>query len=374
MNRKRRNLVVWLGVSQILLALILTFSTSVWAASSRRLPVAYNTSTFGGSTRDFTVAQVWADLTSKDLTAETGQGKGEVLVCYPDLPSYDQYVTLLGAIANSQYFRLIRAAPGHERQVVFNYTGETIFTVRLHEPYASLHDLVIRNNGAAPYCMDVYHSYSTGIMVGCQFGPSVNSGGANGLIIVGPGYEALGCRSYVIDCVFKYHSSIHINVWNEYSSAICNDGYYDKHYIYNCLIDGADLAFRGKGVWEIKNTIARNVLGITYGFGTFNISSSLVTTGAGDVVFEADSVHTASNDTAARDTGASLAADEYFAFSDDIDGGARPFGSAWDIGPDEYGAEAPEPETTTPVRHGPWLLDPWGKTPFNGSGKMGLLN
>ncbi|MCK4946132.1 MAG: hypothetical protein KAS59_07710, partial [Alphaproteobacteria bacterium] len=46
--------------------------------------------------------------------------------------------------------------------------------------------------------------------------------------------------------------------------------------------------------------------------------------------------HLASNDTGAKDLGTDLSDDTNLAFSDDIDGQARPGGASWDIGGDEY--------------------------------------
>jgi hypothetical protein len=54
--------------------------------------------------------------------------------------------------------------------------------------------------------------------------------------------------------------------------------------------------------------------------------------------------HLASSDTNAIDYGTSLAADASLAFSDDIDGESRPYGSTWDIGADERGASTIEQE------------------------------
>ena len=48
--------------------------------------------------------------------------------------------------------------------------------------------------------------------------------------------------------------------------------------------------------------------------------------------------HLASGDTNAKDQGTTLSADSSLAFSDDIDAQGRPYGSAWDIGADEYGS------------------------------------
>jgi len=53
-------------------------------------------------------------------------------------------------------------------------------------------------------------------------------------------------------------------------------------------------------------------------------------------------LHLAPTDAAARDAGVSLAGDSYLPFAVDIDGNARPYGAAWDIGADEDSSFTPD--------------------------------
>ena len=62
--------------------------------------------------------------------------------------------------------------------------------------------------------------------------------------------------------------------------------------------------------------------------GKTAVTVAFVNTGSQDF-------HLAAADTAAKDAGSNLSADQYLAFATDIDLQSRPFGSAWDIGADE---------------------------------------
>jgi len=296
-------------------------------ASSRRLPTSYNTSTFGGVTRDYQSLAVWEAATDNDLVTAA---KGEVLDCYADSVSYDQTVLIIGAITNTSYFRVIRAAsgeghsgvPGSGVQFIHNEDGiATMFSV--NEDYAQVQDLVITMNGNSATSRFTIRVISSGInnvgIIGCLV-KNLNSGAGSGY-----GYFCSAASSYQIVNTLMYECK--------------TDGILQTSgtgYIYNCtVVDNADdgIDFDG-GTMTVKNCVAQG-----NGGDDIEGSPTQVTNVTSGVLFQdaaADNYLLSGSDTAAKNQGTDLSSDANYPFDDDVIYTTRPQETDWDIGFNEY--------------------------------------
>ena len=77
-------------------------------ASSRRNATNENISSFGSAGRDYTSLATWESDTDNNLV---GLAQSEVLEGYADAASFNGTIVIAGAITNSSYFRIFRAAP-----------------------------------------------------------------------------------------------------------------------------------------------------------------------------------------------------------------------------------------------------------------------
>ncbi len=316
-------------LAALVLALVALLPAPLLADSARKMPLSYNVATFGGPGRDYTTLQAWEDATDNDLVAA---GKGEVLLCYPDSAAYAQRVTISGAVTNASYFRVIRAAPGFERQVVLDYNGVlgsydgTVLVT--NENHVGLYDLSIRHHistSASVNTKDIFIQGNTAgacRVVGCRLGPSVNTGSdmasagqvyGDGRLVVadsvvaaypeGYGIIQNNGQLYVLSSVFYG-----VNQTALYSQAATSIAV-------NCVLQGNGANFYG-AAWLITTCKTDGTV-------------SFVNAAAGDF-------HLSDTDASAKDHGTDLSSDAIFPFSDDMDGDLRPQGAAWDIGADEW--------------------------------------
>lgn len=323
-----------------LLAALLALSGTGFPASSRPLPAAYNEKTFGsaGHGRDYTSLQAWENDTDVNCVANL---KGEVLTCYPDEASYDQTVAIGTATVNPGYFRVIRAAPGYERQVVIDSSASQETSAGViwdaAESFFGLYDLTVKLHVNDDVIVKaLFFSGCQGIKVaGCVIGPlsNVNAAGCIGMQLYG------GATATVANTVFRGNlgtSHMYAVVTNTTAGLSLNNtvvhrwatGYWGvgagTGTATNCIFDD-----NTNEVWANGPAWVTSIMNAD-GFDGF------VDAAGGDFRLK-------STATTAIDQGTSLSG----SFTDDFEGDERPQGPAWDIGIDEW--TAPSALVSIPV-------------------------
>lgn len=297
-------------------------------ASSRRLPAAYNVSTYGGAGRDYTSLAAWESDTDNDLVAAA---RGEVLECYADASYFNDRVALSGATANSSYFRVIKSASGQEHSgipgqgVTFSSTTDlNLFTIS--EANACVYDIcaTLTPNSANNRAAFAVSSPGVHGCVGCIAFSCANAGTgvAYGFTLTNTGG---GARAIAVNCL----------------AARCEDAGFlstgGQTLHYNCTSVLNAYGFRNSGATGVraKNCCASGNTTADWD-GTFGTVLTNTSEGASpDYVNPTiDDYHLASGDAVCKDKGTVLSTDPDYAFDDDIDGRTR--SGTWDIGFDEH--------------------------------------
>jgi len=295
-------------------------------ASSRVLPLDYNTSTFGGVTRKYQSLPVWEAATDNNLVAAT---KGEVLDCYADSASFDQKIVFSGATTNSDYYRVIRAAAGHEcgglpgAGFVLNCTEDgSASCLRMIESYACVYDICNihnANNNSTRFCADLTDNIG-GRVVGCVL-KALNAGSGAGMGL----FSSQAITTYVVNNLAYECKTRGINIEN------ANTGY-----IYNnTIVDNVSVGLRVTGTTIVVNNIYQdNDINLS---GTPTTDTTNVTSG---VVFQnaaADNYLLDPSDAAAQGQGTDLSGDANYPFNDDTLGNTRVL--PWTVGFHDLAAE-----------------------------------
>jgi len=292
-------------------------------ASSRRLPAAYNESTYdsAGGGEDYTSLATWEAATDIDLVTATD---GEVLTCTAG--SHADSVVMAGATTNSSYFRVIRGAVGTATPsagVRFTSASTTanFILLSIQENYSGMYDTCGIFTVSSTAIRYVFHT--TGVaytkFVGCIAKGPASTGRLHGFT-----QYINTSANYFIDCVaIDMGSNTNAAGFWAYISQYM--------YVYNCTVVGTNYAgFKNTSSSNLylKNSAAQgctdNIVGAWN--ETTNVESDAV-------VFAADGYHLDSTDEAAIGAGTDLSGDGVYAFDDDIDGETR---VAWDVGADEF--------------------------------------
>lgn len=288
--------------------------------SSRRLPVAYNTSTYdsaGG--KDYSVLATWEAATDNNLVTATA---GEVLDCYKG--AHNDADVLDGATTNASYFRVIRPADGEGHSGIPKSDGSCVCFIgsssRLgtYENYSSIHDIVVSislNTSSNRLAFYTSADADYGSFIGCIAFDCANAGTGAAIGF----YTADQDPFYIINCAAFNNKTTGFLI-------------YGVAYIYNSIAYGNSIGFASSGTQVRKNCILDG--NTTDSTGTWTTTTCLIGSSPTYVDSANDDFHLALGDTTAKDQGTDLSGDGVFAFDDDIDGETR--SGTWDIGFDEY--------------------------------------
>ena len=305
-------------------------------ASARKTGTNENISTYGNSTRDYTSLAAWEAATDYDLVSAA---QSEVLECYDDAASFDDYVTLQDAVTSSSYFRIIRPASGQGHDgtpnngVTFSCTTDAD-VISIYENYGQCQDIIGKLNIASPTSdrrVFVGYNATQVAFVGCIAVDSSDAGYSMMGFYLRP--QVSGRYIFAIDCLAHNMQGDTGQGFSTASGSGDSDAYGVCH---NCTSTDNDYGFKQ----YLQGLIVKNGCASGNASANWNGTISKITCTAEDANptykdAANDDFHLAESDTVCRGNGTDLSSDSNYAFDDDIDGETR---SAWDIGFDEYSA------------------------------------
>ena len=317
-------------------------------ATCRRTATNENISTYGNATRGYTSLSTWeAEKGDLDMVAAS---QSEVLECYDDAASFDDYVTIFGATTNENYFPIIRSAAGQGHDGTpnngFNIHNTSVVDVfRAEVEHLQIQDIVVKSvipdtDTTGRTCI---YSKSVGTtIIGCIVYDSYHAGAGANMT----GILTRADHIKVIDCIV-----INTRAASGVGRGFRTIGVYDITYCNCTSVNNDDGFYSVSSALTAKNCAASgNVIADWDGTVT---KTTCTTEGATPVYKNAanNDFHLASSDTVCRDNGTDLSGDATFAFDDDIDG--ELWGPAWSIGFDQFSAD-----------DGIWTANPWADNPW----------
>lgn len=326
-------------------------------ASSRHKGTNEIIATYGDATRNYTVLATWEADTDYDLV---GSSISFILECYNDATYFNDYVTMNGATTNSSYFRIIRPASeqghiGTPNIGVRFFCTTDINVLLINETYSQIQDIIAQlfiastNNrtcfgssavGGGAFIGDIaFYSQNTGTGLAHGFG----LGNVNNVKFInclacnneGSGFATAavaGGNNFYYNC-----SSV-----NNSGRGFANDFTAYTQYYRNSLAKGnaVDFLNSSTGFMNVSYCASSDATANDWG-GLANRINQIF----GFINESVYNFHLTLADTGAKNYGTDLSADSVYAFNDDINNGTmgagkagetRPWGSAWDIGFDEY--------------------------------------
>lgn len=313
-------------------------------ATSRRVGTNEQVQTYGVS-RDFSSLGTWESATDTDHVSDA---ETDVLECYDDAASFDDWVRLAGSTNNASFFRIIRPADaeGHDGTpnvgVAFrNTAGAGDEGMRCDEQFSQFQDLIVSNRASTSGSVrGIRLDADNAKAIGCLVWETQNQGtGGEWGVRLSEFGQVILCLAVACD---PY------NFRADHSDA-------DESLLYNCVsIDAFRHGFsisNDAGVRAV-NCIATGTVddddfetGEDWGSSDFNASGDASAPGGNSRINQtftftapgSDDYHLEGTDAGARDFGTSLEADGDFDFDDDID--IEPF-DVWDIGFDDPDPDA----------------------------------
>lgn len=313
-------------------------------ATSRRVGTNEQVQTYGVS-RDFSSLGTWESATDTDHVSDA---ETDVLECYDDAASFDDWVRLAGSTNNASFFRIIRPsdAEGHDGTpnvgVAFrNTAGAGDEGMRCDEEFSQFQDLIISNRVSQSGTVRGLRMDADDCKaIGCLVWETQNQGTGSemGVYMTEPGFAIL-CLAVECD-QYNFRASHAAGTPTRW---------------YNCV--SIDAARHGYSISGSSDVLAINCIadgsgsgedfeaGEDWGSSDFNSSEDTSAPGGNSRLSQSfsfidgpnDDYHLEGFDTGAKDFGTSLEADGAFDFDDDID--IEPF-DVWDIGFDDPDPDA----------------------------------